>query len=125
MEIGVLGHKEWVVTEAMLAKNVGSGTVAVFATPMMVAGIEGTAEESVRSLIGDDKVTVGTALNVTHIAATPLGMKVRFETELTEINGKILTFKVEAYDEREKIGEGTHMRAIVSKERFESKAQSK
>ena len=71
--------------------------------------------------------SVGTQMNVSHVSATPAGMKVRFETELTGIapNGKILTFKVAAYDEAGLIGEGTHERAIVAKERFEAKAQAK
>ena len=96
MQVGIKGEKKFTVTKDQLACNVGSGLVSVFATPMM-------------------------------IAATPEGMEVRIETELTEIapNGKMLTFKVAAYDEAGLIGEGTHQRAIVAKERFEQKAQSK
>lgn len=124
---GIKGTKELTVTEEMLAKNVGSGIVSVYATPMMIAGLEGTAAESVSASLDEGKTTVGTLMNVTHVAATPAGMKVRFETELTEIapNGKILTFHVAAYDEAGLIGEGTHQRAIVDLARFEQKAQSK
>lgn len=127
MEIGIKGYQEWIVTEDKLAYNVGSGTVAVLATPMMIAGLEGTAAGSVADVIGEGKTTVGMHLNVSHVAATPLGMKVRFETELTEIapNGKVLTFAVRAFDEAGLIGEGTHQRAIVDKERFEAKCQAK
>lgn len=127
MELGIKGYKELTVTEDLLAKNVGSGLVAVYATPMMIAGIEGTAAESVAPYLEEGHTTVGTRMNVSHVAATPAGMKVHFETELVEIapNGKILTFKVAAYDEAGLIGEGTHQRAIVAKERFEAKAQSK
>jgi predicted thioesterase len=127
MEIGIKGAQEWIVTEEKLAYNVGSGTVAVLATAMMIAGMEGTAAGSVADVIGEGKTTVGMHLNVSHVAATPLGMKVRFETELTEIapNGKVLTFAVRAFDEAGLIGEGTHQRAIVDKERFEAKCQAK
>ena len=112
MQVGIKGEKKFTVTKDQLACNVGSGLVSVFATPMMIAAIENT---------------VGTLVNVSHVAATPEGMEVRIETELTEIapNGKMLTFKVAAYDEAGLIGEGTHQRAIVAKERFEQKAQSK
>ena len=126
MEIGICGKQEITVTEEQLACKVGSGLVEVFATPMMIAGMEGTAAASVAELIGEGKTTVGLQVNVSHVAATPCGMKVRFESELTEIapNGKILTFAVRAFDEAGLIGEGTHQRAIVDKERFEAKCQA-
>ena len=124
---GMKGTKELLVTEELLANKVGSGLVAVYATPMMIAGIEGTAADSVAAALDEGKTTVGIQLNVSHVAATPAGMKVHFETELTEIapNGKILTFQVAAYDEKGLIGEGTHQRAIVDKARFEAKTQEK
>lgn len=127
MEIGIKGEKKFVVKNEQLACNVGSGLVSVFATPMMIAAIENTAAGSVAGELEEGKTTVGTLINVTHVAATPEGMEVRIETELTEItpNGKILTFKVEAYDEAGLIGGGTHQRAVVAKERFEQKAQEK
>lgn len=127
LELGTKGYQELVVTEELLACNVGSGLVAVYATPMMIAGIEGTAAASVAPYLEDGQTTVGTQVNVSHVAATPAGMKVHFETKLVEIapNGKMLTFEVAAYDEAGLIGEGTHQRAIVAKERFEAKAQSK
>ena len=124
MNTGIKGEKKFTVTKEQLACNVGSGLVSVFATPMMIAAIENTAAGSVAGELEEGRTTVG---NVSHVAATPEGMEVRIETELTEIapNGKILTFKVAAYDEAGLIGEGTHQRAIVAKERFEQKAQSK
>jgi predicted thioesterase len=127
IEIGMKGASERLVTEDLLACNVGSGQVAVFATPMMIAGLEYTAAASVAAQLEEGKTTVGTKMDVTHVAATPCGMQVRFETELTEIapNGKLLTFRVAAYDEAGLIGEGVHQRAIVDKARFESKAQAK
>ena len=124
MNTGIKGEKKFTVTKDQLACNVGSGLVSVFATPMMIAAIENTAAGSVAGELEEGKTTV---VNVSHVAATPEGMEVRIETELTEIapNGKMLTFKVAAYDEAGLIGEGTHQRAIVAKERFEQKAQSK
>lgn len=125
--VGTKGTSALLVTEALLANQVGSGLVAVYATPMMIAGMEGTAAASVADALDAGKTTVGLSVQVSHVAATPLGMQVRFETELTEIapNGKILTFRVAAYDEKGLIGEGTHQRAIVDKARFEEKAQAK
>ena len=121
MNTGIKGEKKFTVTKEQLACNVGSGLVSVFATPMMIAAIENTAAGSVAGELEEGRTTVGTLVNVSHVAATPEGMEVRIETELTEI----LTFKVAAYDEAGLIGEGTHQRAIVAKERFEQKAQSK
>lgn len=127
MQVGLKGTRKFVVTEEMLANKVGSGLVAVFATPMMIANIEGTAAESVAAELGEGKTTVGTLVNVTHVAATPLNMEVSFETILSEIseNGKILTFSVKAFDETGLIGEGIHQRAIVDKVRFEQRANEK
>ena len=127
METGIKGEKKFTVTNDQLACNVGSGLVSVFATPMMIAAIENTAAGSVAPHLEEGKTTVGTLANGSHVSATPEGMEVRVETELTEIapNGKILTFKVAAYDEAGLIGEGTHQRAVVAKERFEQKAEAK
>ena len=127
LTIGVKGHQEITVEEKDLATHVGSGTVHVLATPMMIANMEYTAAASVEELVGEGKSTVGIEVNVSHVAATPKGMKVRFDSELLEIsaNGKILTFRVEAHDECGLIGEGTHRRAIIDWERFDTKAQEK
>lgn len=127
LEIGIKGTSELVVTENLLANQVGSGLVAVYATPMMIAGIEGTAAASVADALEPGQTTVGCHMNISHVSATPAGMKVHFETELTAVssNGKMLTFRVAAYDEAGLIGEGEHQRAVVWKERFEEKAQAK
>ena len=127
LKTGIRGNYEMEVTEEQLAVNVGSGSVHVFATPMMVAWIEHTAAASVAAELPEGKTTVGTLVNVSHVAASPVGMKLRFETELTEIsaNGKILSFQVAAYDEGGVIGEGTHQRAVVDRARFEEKATMK
>lgn len=127
LELGIKGSYELVVTEELLAANVGSGEVRVYATPMLVAAVERTAAASVAALLEPGKVTVGTLIQLSHVSATPEGMRVRFESELTEIagNGKLLSFRVAAYDEKGLIGEGTHQRAIVDRERFEKKAAEK
>ena len=124
---GIKGHLELTVTEDKLASKVGSGLVNVFATPMMIAAIEQTAAESVQKELQEGCTTVGTLVNVSHVAATPEGMMVMVDTELTEVspNGRMLTFKVTAADEAGLIGEGTHQRAVVFKERFEEKASAK
>lgn len=127
LKTGITGKKTITVTEDLLAKSMGSGLVAVFATPMMIAYMEGTAAESVSKFLKNGQTTVGTVVNITHLAATPEKMNVTFETELVEIspNGKILTFTVLAYDEVGLIGEGTHQRAIVNMEHFEQKTNQK
>ena len=124
---GIKGRLELTVTGDKLASRVGSGLVNVFATPMMIAAIEETAAGSVQPELEEGCTTVGTLVNVSHVAATPEGMKVTVETELTGIsgNGRMLTFHVEARDEAGLIGEGTHERAVVKKERFEEKARIK
>ncbi|MFC4679071.1 thioesterase family protein [Desulfovibrio legallii] len=124
---GLHGRKELVVTPAMLASSVGSGLVDVFSTAMMVAWMEATAVEVVQGLLEDGQTTVGTGIQVAHLAATPCGMAVRFEAELTDVspNGKGLSFKVAAYDAAGLIGEGTHQRVVVVREKFEARAQAK
>ena len=125
MELGIKGYKELTVTDDMLAKNVGSGLVAVYATPMMIAGIEGTAAESVAPYLEEGRTTVGTLMNVEHVSATPVGMRVTAESELTEIDGRRLVFTVKAFDDAGLIGTGTHERFIVVDEKFVAKAAKK
>lgn len=127
MQIGTKGSGELLVNESLLARAVGSGSVAVFATPMMIAGLEKAAAGSVQPQLEPGQTTVGTRMEVTHEAATPAGMRVWFETELIEVspNGRLLTFRVEARDEAGIIGRGTHQRAVVDAARFEQKAAGK
>ncbi|MBR5479305.1 MAG: thioesterase family protein [Clostridia bacterium] len=125
LKIGIKGKKTLVVLEKMLANSVGSGAIPVFSTPWMVALMEGAAQESVADAIGEGNVTVGTSLEISHLAATPLGMEVYAESELVEIDGRRLVFNVVAYDGVEKIGEGKHQRFIVGAERFVDKCKSK
>jgi len=125
LEIGIKGIKRQIVTEELTAAHIGSGLVKVFATPMMVALMEGTCAESVAPELEDGCSTVGTHISTSHCAATPVGMEVRCESELVEIDRKRLVFKVAAYDERGLIGEGTHERFIVNNEKFQAKVDAK
>ena len=125
LETGIKGKQEEVVTEELLAKNIGSGRVKVFATAMMIALMEKTAVLSVEPYLEEGQNTVGTGINVSHCSATPVGMKVWAETELVEIDRRRLVFKVAAYDECGLIGEGTHERFIIDMDRFQTKASQK
>ena len=125
LHIGIRGREETVVTEALLASNVGSGLVRVFATAMMIALIEKAAVYSVEPYLAPGQGTVGVHVDVSHCSATPLGMRVWAETELVEIDRRRLIFRVAAYDERGLIGEGRHERFLIDSERFQAKADAK
>jgi predicted thioesterase len=125
LEVGIKGKQEVTVSEFNSAKTMGSGTLDVFATPAMIALMEKTAWESVQANLDEGSGTVGTSLNVKHVAATPLGMKVTCESELIKVDGRALTFSVKAYDESGLIGEGEHERFIVFNDKFQAKADAK
>lgn len=125
LDAGIKGIQETIVCDANSAVAMGSGTLKVFATPAMVALMEETAWKSVASHLEEGSGTVGTALNIQHTAATPLGMKVTCESELIAVDGRKLTFHVVAKDEAGVIGEGEHQRFIVIDDKFQAKADSK
>lgn len=125
MEKGIKFSIERRVTEHMTARVMGSGTLDVFATPSMIALIEETAWRSVEPHLESGMATVGTLLNVAHVAPTPVGMTVKCETELTEVDGRRLVFSVTVSDECGEIGRGTHERFIINEERFQKKADIK
>ena len=125
LHIGIRGREETVVTEELLASNVGSGLVRVFATAMMIALIEKAAVYSIEPYLAAGQGSVGIHVDVSHCSATPLGMRVWAETELVEIDRRRLVFRVAAYDERGLIGEGRHERFIIDNERFQAKADAK
>ena len=125
METGICGVQTIVVAEQQTAKHLGSGELAVFATPCMIALMENTAYKSVQPYLEPGQGTVGTLLNVKHLAATPVGMEVRCETKLIEVDRKRLVFEVKAFDACGLIGEGAHERFIVDNQRFMQKAKSK
>ena len=125
LTVGSKGRAEALVTEDKTAAAVGSGLVPVFATPYMVALMENAAVNAVQAGLEEGQGTVGTRLEVTHDAATPVGMKVWAEAELTAVDGKKLTFTVRAFDEAGPIGGGTHERFIITVDRFLAKAEAK
>ena len=125
LETGVRNRKEDIVTRENSASAVGSGLLDVYATPSMIALMEGCCHESVAAFLEEGTGTVGISLNIRHVAATPVGMHVYCESELTQVEGRVLTFQVKAYDEAGLIGEGTHERCIVQNEKFQKKADAK
>ena len=122
---GIQGEKKEQVTQENTALTMKSGALKVYATPAMIALMEQAAYKSVAAELEEGKGTVGTLMNVSHISATPLGMEVTAKSELVEIDRKRLVFKVEAFDERGRIGEGTHERFVIDNEKFQEKANNK
>src|ERR1700694_5504706 len=118
LQIGMTGDSSTTVVYENTAAHVGAGGVEVFATPMMIALMENAAWQAGGDALGPGYVTVGTVVNARHLAATPLGQKVRATAQLVEIDGRRLVFQVEAFDEQRKIGDGQHERFIVHLERF-------
>jgi predicted thioesterase len=125
LKSGMSGEIEAVVTEKNTAEAFGSGGLAVFATPYMAALMEGACLSAVDPHLPEGFSTVGTALDIKHIAPTPVGMTVRASCVLTAVDGRELHFETEAFDEKEKIGEGLHKRFIVENEKFLKKVQAK
>ena len=121
MEIGLKYESQTVVSEANTAATLGSGDMAVFATPAMVALMENAAMLGVKESLPEGSATVGTQMNTSHIKASPLGATITASAELTAVDGRRLTFTVKAWDEKGVIGEGEHTRFIVDRERFLSK----
>ncbi|MBE6674422.1 MAG: thioesterase [Ruminococcaceae bacterium] len=113
------------VEEKDTAKEVGSGTLAVLATPKMIALMEEAAYKCIGAELENGSTSVGTLMNVKHLSATPVGMEVTATAEVIEVDGRRVVFKVEAYDEAGIIGQGEHERFIVFEEKFLSKTYSK
>ena len=118
-EVGTLVERE------DTAKEVGSGSLLVYATPCMVALMEGAACEAIEEAMDDTKTTVGTELNIQHVSATPVGLDVRAEAVVTAVDGKVITFEIHAYDEAGEIGNAVHERFIIKAERFLEKTYEK
>lgn len=123
--VGQKGEVSTLVERADTALEVGSGSLLVYATPCMVALMEGAACEALEGLLPEEKTSVGTELSISHLSATPVGMEVRAEAEVTAVEGSTVTFAVTAYDEAGKIGEGIHKRVIINTQKFLDKAYSK
>jgi len=122
---GLKGHTHAVVTEAMTAPQVGSGTVHVLATPMMVALMEAAAVQCVEHLLPAGHASLGTHLDVAHIAPTPPGIEVTATAELVAVDGRKLTFRIDASDARQLIGRATHTRIVVDTHRFAERLAAK
>ena len=125
LTVGSKGYAETVVSTENTAKKMGSGTMDVFATPAMVALMEEAAWKCVAADLEPGMGTVGTSMQIKHVAATPLGMQVKAECELIEVDGRRLVFTVQAFDEAGVIGTGMHERFIVMEEKFLAKTESK
>jgi predicted thioesterase len=122
---GLSGTSTLVVGEEHTAPRVGSGRVRVLATPVMINLIEAAALDAVEKLLPPGHQSLGTVLNVRHIAATPVGMRVTATAEVTGVEGRTVRFRVEARDERELIGDGTHERVVVNVAKFDLRVQRK
>ena len=125
LKVGTTGEARTMVTGENTALKFGSGTVNVYATPAMIWLMEKASVNCVDSSLPQGFSSVGTKLDIKHLAATPIGMEVVAEAELIEADGPRLKFKVTAYDSKEKIGEGTHSRYIIKLDEFLKKAESK
>ena len=123
--VGMKGEAATMAESEDTAMEVGSGSLLVYATPCMVALMEGAACEAIQEALSDSQTTVGTELNIQHISATPVGLEVRAEAEVVAVDGKVITFEVKAFDEAGEIGKGTHKRVIVNTQKFLEKAYNK
>lgn len=122
---GLAGSSELIVGPEHTAPRVGSGLIAVLATPVMINVIEAAALAAVEHLLPAGHQSLGIHLDVGHFAATPVGLKVTATAEVTAVEGRTITFKVEARDDREVIGGGTHQRVVVNVARFDARVQKK
>lgn len=122
---GLTGQATVTVTDNLTASTLGSGTIAVYATPAMIALLEAAAIKALGEHLDEGQTSVGTSLDVKHTSATPVGMTVQATATLKEVDGRRLVFEVSASDEVEQIGHGMHERFIVDRERFEQRVRDK
>ena len=122
---GLAGSAELVVGDEHTAPRVGSGRVRVLATPVMINLMEAAALDAIEQLLPAGHQSLGNHLNVGHYAATPVGMRLRASAMVTRIEGRTVEFRVEAFDEKERVGDGTHTRVVVNVERFDQRVQRK
>lgn len=125
IQVGIKGENSVTVTRENTAEALGSGLLPVFSTPSLIALMENTCSDSMLPYMEDGFGTVGISLDVKHTAATPIGMTVRCESELVEIDRRRLVFTVRAYDDAGEVGYGTHERFIIENEKFMSKVNAK
>jgi predicted thioesterase len=125
LKVGLTGSAEIIVAEGHTAPRIGSGQIHVLATPVMINVMEAAALAAVEHLLPPNHQSLGTRLDVGHYAATPVGMRLRATAELTKIDGRNLEFRIEAHDEVDRVGDGTHSRVVVNVERFDQRVQAK
>lgn len=118
---GLAGESTKVVTEQMTAASFGSGLVSAFASPAMIALMENAGVNAIQQYLESGETSVGVEVSVKHLAATPVRMRVRARAEVVKVDRRRVTFRVEAWDEREKIGEGTHVRVIIDEAEFKAR----
>jgi predicted thioesterase len=116
--IGIKGESQTTVTPDVMARHLGSGGIDVYATPSMIALMEGAAVAAIDHLLPEGQASVGISLEVKHLAATPRGKKVRAQAEVIGVEGRLVEFTVQAWDEHELIGEGLHTRFVIDIDRF-------
>lgn len=122
---GLKGSAQIRVGEEQTAPRVGSGRVRVLATPVMINMMEAASLDAIESLLPEGHQSLGTHLDVGHYAATPVGMTLRATAEVIKVEGRNVTFRVEAFDDKERIGDGTHARVVVNVDRFDQRIQKK
>jgi len=125
LPVGRVGGAELIVADQHTAPRIGSGKIPVLATPVMINLMEAAALDAVEALLPAGHQSLGIHLDVTHVAATPVGMRVRAEARLVKVEGRRLQFAVEARDEKDVIGGGTHERVVVNVARFDQRVQDK
>jgi predicted thioesterase len=125
LKIGLVGSAEITVDDKDTAPQIGSGRVHVLATPVMINLMEAAALNAVERLLPPGHQSLGTRLEVGHYAATPVGMRLRATAELTKVEGRNLEFRVEAFDDKERVGDGAHTRVVVNVARFDERVQRK
>lgn len=122
---GLTGSAKIIVGEEHTAPSIGSGRVHVLATPVMINLMEAAALDAIERLLPPGHQSLGTHLNVGHYAATPVGMSLRASAVVTKVDGRTIEFCVEAFDDKERVGDGTHRRVVVNVERFDQRVQRK
>lgn len=116
--LGLIGEQSTLVTENLTAQAFGSGSLPVYATPALVALMEAASVNAINHLIPAEQTSVGTEISIKHLAASALGQSIRARAEITHVDGRKITFTVQAWDSKQLIGEGTHTRFIVDIKRF-------
>ncbi|HTW85317.1 MAG TPA: thioesterase family protein [Candidatus Sulfotelmatobacter sp.] len=125
IEVGRSYQRQTRVEEWMTAEKAGNAGVDVLSTPMLLQLVEEAAMQCIAPVLDPDEITLGTHVDLSHLAATPVGLIIRTEVEVLKVDGRRIEFAFAAFDEREKIGEGTHERYVTSREKFRERLDEK